>query len=112
MLSCFLLKKKKKALSLLQVFFVVVVGQQLASLAEWLDSSCISNRAWVLNLVSAFFDFFSYLRGMLEPRLDHTVHATGSTLNQAVQRVQGVHRITNDARFLRLKKPDFHPLPS
>ena len=53
--------------------FFVIVEQQLASLVEWLGSSCISDRAWVLNLVRTFSDFFSYLRGMLEPRLDHTV---------------------------------------
>ena len=85
MLSCF--KKKKFALSLLQVFFLVIVEHQLASLAEWLDSSCISDHAWVLNLLSAFSDFFffSYLTGMLEPGLDRPI--------------------------LNAKKPDLSPVP-
>ena len=84
MLSCFLLKKKK-CVKFTSIIFSVIVEQQLASLAEWLGSSCISDHAWVLNLVSTFSDFFSYLRGMLEPGLDRMVHATGSALNRAVQ---------------------------
>ena len=49
---------------------------------------------------------------MLEPGLDRTVHAIGSALNRVVQpRFQGVHGITYDAQFLRLKKPDFHLVP-
>ena len=86
-------------LSLLQVFFFVIIEQQLASLAEWLGFSCIPDCTWVLNLVSTFSDIFSYLRGMLEPELDRLVQGK-------------VHRITYDARFLRLKKPNFHSVPS
>ena len=77
--------KVKYLWRILIIIFFVIVEQQLASLAEWLGSSCISDRAWVLNLVSTFSDFFSYLRGMLEPGLDYMVHAIGSALNWAVQ---------------------------
>ena len=61
MLSCFLLKKKN-CVKFTSSIFSVIVEQQLASLAEWLGSSCIFDRPWVLNLVSAFSDFFLFKR--------------------------------------------------
>ena len=48
-------------------FFFFIIEHQLACLAKWLGFRCISDRAWVLILVSAFSIFFSYLIGMLEP---------------------------------------------
>ena len=39
---------------------MVIIEHHLACLAEWLGFSCISDRAWVLILVSAFSDFFLF----------------------------------------------------
>ena len=62
MLSFLKKKKKKKRVKFTSsIFFLVIVEHQLASLAEWLDSNCISDHAWVLNLLSAFSDFFFFL---------------------------------------------------
>ena len=61
MLSCFLFFFKNCVKFTSSIFFVII-EQQLASLVEWLGSSCISDRAWVLNLVSAFFYFFLFKR--------------------------------------------------